>query len=70
MIKCIDGRVFYVGELVKCKDDTWFRPLRWVLSAKDQMYAVGEEVTRTQVSVLSVLFQTILRYNYNRTAHL
>lgn len=45
----INGRVFYVNELVRRKND-WFIPCRWVsYGATQELRAVGYVVTQTEV---------------------
>lgn len=44
MIKRNDGKIFYVKELVRCNDNKWFRPRRFVLDKEDRMYAIGDVI--------------------------
>jgi hypothetical protein len=45
----INGRIFYVNELVRRKND-WFIPLRWITYGEHrELRAVGHIVNQTQV---------------------
>lgn len=50
MIKLMDGRSFFVRELVQCFNDGFFLPRRWVIGANDEMYAVGDQLQKHNVS--------------------
>jgi len=41
------GRHFYVGELAKCMDDTWFLLERWFHKKGSGLWAQGHTVTQS-----------------------
>jgi len=47
-----NGCVYYVGELVKCTNNSWFLPKRWIM-CDGSMHAAGHRVIESPVKLLS-----------------
>jgi len=49
VIHPISGAHYYVGELCRCDDSSWFIPQRWFNKAQEGMWALGLEVAPSEV---------------------
>lgn len=61
-VAALGPRHFYVNELVRCRDDTYFIPRRWVIDEEGRMSAAGDVVDLVEVLVCT---STSLRQHFS-----